>query len=97
MNYTKFPFGKYKGYDLAELPTSYLAYALEKFELPAELELDLKALLAIRLNYKSATLTPELITGTFKDLCMKYHPDKGGSNEAFIAITEFKERLLLLA
>jgi uncharacterized protein (DUF3820 family) len=97
MIYTKFPFGKYKGQHLDEIPTTYIAYALEEFELPDELQLQLRTLLALRLNFTSSNLTEGFIKKTFKELSLKYHPDHGGSHEAFIAITEFKERLLLLA
>jgi len=38
MNYEVFPFGKYKGIPISNLPTTYLAYALESFELPEELK-----------------------------------------------------------
>ena len=37
MEYLVFPFGKYKGVKINELPTTYIALALEKFELPFEL------------------------------------------------------------
>jgi hypothetical protein len=37
MYYEVFPFGKYKGVKLTELPSTYIVLALEKFELPDEL------------------------------------------------------------
>ena len=37
MEYLVFPFGKYKGVKLEDLPSTYIVLALEKFELPDEL------------------------------------------------------------
>jgi uncharacterized protein (DUF3820 family) len=50
MNYQKFPFGKYKGVNIYELPVNYLAHALEKFEMPKELEEELAFYLVLNLN-----------------------------------------------
>lgn len=38
MEYLVFPFGKYKGTKLEELPSTYIVLALEKFDLPIELQ-----------------------------------------------------------
>lgn len=38
MYYEVFPFGKYKGMRIEEIPSTYLVYSLEKFELPKELQ-----------------------------------------------------------
>jgi uncharacterized protein (DUF3820 family) len=37
MNYQKFPFGKYKGVYIPELPLNYVVYALTAMSLPEEL------------------------------------------------------------
>lgn len=37
MYYEVFPFGKYKGVKLTDLPSTYIVLALEQFELPKEL------------------------------------------------------------
>lgn len=41
MEYLVFPFGKYKGVKLKDLPSTYIVLALEKFDLPNELESEL--------------------------------------------------------
>lgn len=51
--YEVFPFGKYKDVKLNELPSSYIALALEKFDLPEELEGELSRTLLGRLNVYS--------------------------------------------
>ena len=38
MNYERFPFGKYKGSQISELPPAYIIYALQTFDLPDELK-----------------------------------------------------------
>jgi hypothetical protein len=41
MEYLVFPFGKYKGVKLRELPSTYVVLALESFDLPQELSNEL--------------------------------------------------------
>ena len=53
MEYLVFPFGKYKGVKLEDLPSTYIVLALEKFELPDELLKELKLILFGRLKYFS--------------------------------------------
>ena len=62
MEYLVFPFGKYKGEKLEDLPSTYIVLALEKFELPDELKEKLLFIihsrlgvhdLILQLNYKS--------------------------------------------
>lgn len=56
MNYTVFPFGKYKGTPLRELPSTYIMLALEGFALPKELHLELRRILLGRLGVFSTIL-----------------------------------------
>lgn len=93
MNYETFPFGKYKGTSLAELPTNYICHAIENFDLPEELSFDLKFILALRLNLTSDQFNRQKVKSIYKELSKKYHPDMGGTNEAFNAIKDFAERL----
>jgi uncharacterized protein (DUF3820 family) len=50
MEYLVFPFGKYKGVKLEDLPSTYIVLALEKFELPDELNLEIYNILLGRLG-----------------------------------------------
>lgn len=45
MQYLVFPFGKYKGVKLRELPSTYIVFALETFELPHELRTEMYRIL----------------------------------------------------
>lgn len=50
MNYLVFPFGKYKGTKLDDLPSTYIVFALESFELPDELQERLTFIIHARFN-----------------------------------------------
>lgn len=50
MEYLVFPFGKYKGTKLEELPSTYIVLALEKFDLPIELKVQLNFIVLGRLE-----------------------------------------------
>jgi hypothetical protein len=41
------------------------------------------------------TASIELVKDTYRTLSLKYHPDKGGNNDMFIAITEAKNKCLM--
>ena len=96
MTYQRFPFGKYKGCELDDLPTNYITYALEQFDMPDELTFDLKVILALRLGLTSAHNNPNYsaIKKVWKIMALKYHPDKGGSNEQFQAINDFYQTII---
>lgn len=59
MNYEKMPFGKYKGVKIEDLPTEYMAYALEKFDLPDELKMQI--LVCLFLNVKGTHIIDEYV------------------------------------
>jgi uncharacterized protein (DUF3820 family) len=50
MYYEVFPFGKYKGVKLNELPSTYIVLSLEQFDLPTELVNELYKILLGRLK-----------------------------------------------
>ena len=56
MEYLVFPFGKYKGTKLEDLPSTYIVLALEKFELPDELHYELTLIIYGRLKVFSFVL-----------------------------------------
>ena len=87
------PFGKYKGVCISEIPTNYLAYGLESFELPEELKESMKEEVCDRLKISSQSYDSSKIKEVYKRLSKKYHPDLGGSNEAMQAINEFNALL----
>jgi hypothetical protein len=94
MTYDTFPFGKYKGFLLRDIPTTYLAYAIETFDLPDELMDGLRSEMVDRLelgNYKSDF---NKVQSIYRQLSKRYHPDAGGTKEAMQAINDFRSALL---
>lgn len=55
MELEKFPFGKYKGKTIDEIPCTYLAYAIENFDLPEDYVNKMRIEVYNRLNIKYAT------------------------------------------
>lgn len=53
MEYLVFPFGKYKGVKINDLPSTYIVLALEKYELPKELCAELYCTILGRLEVYS--------------------------------------------
>lgn len=103
MNYEKFPFGKYKGHRLEDIPPSYLVYALKEFDLPIELMNSIKdtiikdlGLEKIKDPFISTEININQVDYIYKKLAKKYHPDMGGNNETMKAINEFREELYSL-
>ena len=57
MEYLVFPFGKYKGVKLEDLPSTYIVLALEKFDLPDELKKSLIFIIHARLGVHDLILS----------------------------------------
>jgi hypothetical protein len=100
----KLPFGKHKGRRLTRVPTDYLVWCRDRCStLPPEL----KAAVALELARREATSATPTSSGEsvspigqslaatirtlFRNLALKYHPDRGGSPEAMRALNEFHE------
>jgi hypothetical protein len=92
MNYEKMPFGKFKGTLISDLPTNYIAYALEEFELPDELNGKLKDEICERLYlFPQSNKSEKTFKDVFRKLAIKYHPDKGGSGVEMKVLNEFRD------
>jgi len=95
MNYEKFPFGKYKGQILSDLPNTYIVYALEAFELPEELTHALQNCLLenLAIDYPNSVSFRRL-DELYKTLVSDYNTENGWSKDAVVAINDFRERLI---
>jgi hypothetical protein len=94
MNYQSMPFGKFKGIRIVEIPTNYLCYAVEEFELPIELENAIKFEVSVRLDLQpieSNNVTEQDFKNIYRKLSVKYHPDRGGSEIEMKVLNEFKD------
>jgi uncharacterized protein (DUF3820 family) len=81
MSYEVFPFGKYKGILISELPTTYVAHALESFDLPEELRniLVFTFLSKIKFNLEDHVISDIDVTEAMKSVYKK-HSEEGGIN-----------------
>jgi len=91
------PFGKYQGYDLADIPTSYLRWLVEHVDLYGELADEVEAELAaracaqrqvsaagglaIQVAPEDVPLVREIIERGYKAAVRVHHPDAGGNAE----------------
>jgi hypothetical protein len=93
-------FGKYQGRPLDEAPLGYLTWCLENsvFRSASEHEAVMRHVDERLERFRSydgrrpANLDT-IIWRWYRQLALKYHPDRGGSHEAMIAVTEAKELL----
>lgn len=74
MYYDVFPFGKYKGVKLKDLPSTYIVLALEKFDLPIELTDEMGRILLGRMSIYSSI--KHLIETTKKDDLLTFYSDR---------------------
>ena len=89
------PFGKHKGKDLEDIPEPYLTWVLDHCELKsASLETEIKRVLGLvpRIDFFMQPSLQEL-KPIYRRMASKYHPDRGGSTEAMIAVNDFWEQI----
>lgn len=95
------PFGKHKGRYVYDLPIDYLVWLTKNVELKPTLKWAVEE--AIDQKYRAYTPPPpppparDHVRMIYRDLALRYHPDRGGSTTAMQAINEFYERLRGLA
>lgn len=95
MNYERFPFGKYKGYLLSDLPNTYIVYALETFDLPEELTGQLRSVLLENLGIDYfLSIQLKKVEEIHKEMCADYHRDNGWGTEVMDAINDYRDRIM---
>lgn len=85
------PFGKYKGLPLSQLPDDYIEWLIREFRPKEPLMTKLKMELQWRAPAPASML--EVVNAGYKTLAMKYHPDKGGTNEQMKSLNNSVECL----
>ena len=98
----RMPFGKWRGYDLSEIPLNYLQWLWGNADLRGGL-LDAvcyeiqsrQEQIERRKDFSFAMPTAKIDAGQiqkiYRNLAVKWHPDKGGNHAAMAAINEFYE------
>jgi hypothetical protein len=100
----KMTFGKYCGWPLEEIPTGYLQWLIEGCDYLEQWPyLRCAVLDQLRLRRDAerraapAAAPPsnlaDQVAQVFRELSLKHHPDRGGSNAAMKVVNEFYERL----
>jgi hypothetical protein len=102
------PFGKYQGRELDDVPQDYLLWVLENCKkINPYLRRAILDELGIEESRPASGPQPpdgaggspggkelaDIVRGWFRQLCLDYHPDRGGSHEAMVAINEAHGRL----
>lgn len=79
---------------MRDIPEDYLEWLLENVELRGRLY---GAVVDALHRHETFELMPEpepdTVRSIYRELAMKYHPDRGGSTTAMAALNEFYERL----
>uniref|UniRef100_A0A7C4QKX3 J domain-containing protein n=1 Tax=Schlesneria paludicola TaxID=360056 RepID=A0A7C4QKX3_9PLAN len=85
----RMPFGKYRGQPLSEIPQHYLEWLLRSVDLRPSLEAAVIAELNQRYKPPPPPIDLKAVTKAwYRQLTLKYHPDRGGSNAAMAAIND---------
>jgi uncharacterized protein (DUF3820 family) len=95
MNFEEMPFGKHKGTCIDQLPASYIEWILENTDVDGWLRHQLEKSYEFQLYGGTNNGDPShVIKSAFQDCAKKWHPDKGGTHEAMVAVNEFHELII---
>src|SRR4051812_34225645 len=89
------PFGKHKGTRLEDVPKHYLLWVLDNCEIKSPtLKSEIEKILGLapRMDFSLRPSVDEL-KPVYRRMAAKYHPDRGGSTEAMVAINDFWEQI----
>ena len=89
------PFGKHKGANLTDVPKHYLLWILDNGEIDSPtLKAEIKKILGLEPSTASGSRpSVEELRPIYRRMATKYHPDRGGSTEAMVAVNEFWEEI----
>jgi hypothetical protein len=103
---TRMPFGKYRGWLLSQIPVSYLCWVLANcHNIDLQLRTEIRRIVeqARRDAYDMQDESPagsglparwdDVITRWYREMALRYHPDRGGSTEVMQALNHAHERL----
>ncbi len=104
----RMPWGKFRGQDIGDVPSSYLAWLVEECDLRPALATAVRAELAdrfaepclacrLRAQQPPSRLPAGLIDSWYRQLCLRWHPDRGGSTAAMQAVGDAYDLLRHLA
>lgn len=84
------PFGKFRGYQVEDIEPQYLFWLFENVPLREPL----KTIVFNTLETRSLVpVANDKIKTAYRELAMKYHPDRGGKKETMQAVNESYKRI----
>lgn len=89
----KMPFGKFKNMEINEIPENYLNWLYENVNLRPGLKEAVEGRLYGWTTSQVFFSSREELKSVYRRMALKWHPDRGGSNEAMQAINEFYNEL----
>jgi hypothetical protein len=94
----RMPFGKHQGKPLHDIPMAYLGWLLDQCDLRPSLREAVQAEYTRRLQGSNDTSGQldirALAQSWYRQMAMRWHPDRGGSNTAMQAVNDGYQRLL---
>lgn len=88
------PFGKYKGKPLGEVPGDYLEWVLKNCtRTSAYLRGAIQRELHSRATSPASSISGIIVARWYREMSLRFHPDRGGSHEAMVAVNACYERL----
>lgn len=85
-------FGKYKGYDLQQVPLDYLQWLIAQQQKTVE-EYQSEIIRRQSLQDAKLSMAERIVQAGFRTLASQYHPDHGGSNDAMRQVIAANEKL----
>jgi hypothetical protein len=88
------PFGKYKGNELEDIPDDHLVWVLDNVsDMGMGLRRAIEACLGLAPTPQSAVpdVAPKIrarIDDCYRQMCRRFHPDHGGTNDQQIVVNE---------
>lgn len=87
-------FGKYRGWDVSEVPLSYLAWLFENLTEKPELHEAARQEIRRRVaGYEPEPLDPDRLRRVYRTLAIEHHPDHGGDVGIMKGINLFYESI----
>jgi hypothetical protein len=95
-------FGKYKSRHVSQVPSDYLAWCLREAHylkpwLRFAIDQELRRRVEVDHEPEEDSNLPAKLTQVidrwYRDLCLRWHPDRGGSDQAMQAVNDAHDRL----
>lgn len=90
-------FGKFKGYELEDVPTNYLAFLLEQSFISKDIKQECLNQIYFRyyeIDLSTITIKRSSIDHAYQNVLIKYNLQNGYNRKALAIIDEFRQQLI---